>query len=84
MQLINEIEPHGRGFYGGCIGYIGLNGDFTQAITIRSFLSRNNTLIYQAGAGIVSQSVEASELEEVNNKLAALKRAIDTANELKN
>jgi len=84
MQLINEIEPHGRGFYGGCIGYIGLNGDFTQAITIRSFLSRNNTLIYQAGAGIVSQSVEVSELEEVNNKLAALKRAIDTANELKN
>jgi anthranilate synthase component 1 len=84
IQLIDEIESHGRGFYGGCIGYIGLNGDFTQAITIRSFLSKNNLLIYQAGAGIVSKSDEATELEEVNNKLAALKRAIDIANQLKN
>lgn len=84
MQLIDDIESHGRGYYGGCIGYIGLNGDFTQAITIRAFLSKNNTLIYQAGAGIVSLSDEATELEEVNNKLAALKRAIDAANELKN
>ena len=84
IQLIDEIESHGRGFYGGCIGYIGLNGDFTQAITIRSFLSKNNLLIYQAGAGIVSKSDEATELEEVKNKLAALKRAIDIANQLKN
>ncbi|MEN6618007.1 MAG: anthranilate synthase component I family protein [Rikenellaceae bacterium] len=84
MQLIDEIESHGRGYYGGCIGYIGLNGDFTQAITIRAFLSKNNTLIYQAGAGIVSKSDEATELEEVNTKLAALKCAIDAANELIN
>lgn len=84
MQLIGEMEPHPRGYYGGCIGYIGIHGDFTQAITIRAFLSKNNNLIYQAGAGIVSKSVEATELEEVNNKLAALKKAIDLACQLKN
>ncbi|GHT74159.1 anthranilate synthase component I [Bacteroidia bacterium] len=79
MELIREIEPHNRGAYGGCIGYIGLNGDLNQAITIRSFISKNNVLYYQAGAGIVSRSVETSELQEVNNKLGALKKAIDTA-----
>lgn len=84
LELIDEIESHGRGFYGGCIGYIGLNGDFNQAITIRSFLSKNNTLYYQAGAGIVAKSVEENELQEVNNKLAALKSALDMAVSLKN
>jgi len=79
MELIDLYENRGRGFYGGCIGYLGFNGDITQAITIRSFLSKNNTLYYQAGAGIVSESKEQSELEEVNNKLMALKRAIDLA-----
>jgi anthranilate synthase component 1 len=79
MELIRDIEKHDRGFYGGCIGYIGLNGDLNQAITIRSFLSKNNTLYYQAGAGIVNRSVESSELQEVNNKLGALKKAIDLA-----
>jgi anthranilate synthase component 1 len=79
MELIRDIEPHKRGAYGGCIGYIGLNGDLNQAITIRSFVSKNNVLYYQAGAGIVSRSNEESELQEVNNKLGALKKAIDTA-----
>ena len=84
MQLVRDIEPHGRGLYGGCIGYIGLDGSINQAITIRSFVSQGNVLYYQAGAGIVSSSVESSERQEVNNKLHALKRAIDAAAEMKN
>ena len=80
MQLIDEIEPHDRGPYGGCIGYIGFDGSFNQAITIRSFVSKENTLYYQAGAGIVVKSDEESELQEVNNKLGALKRAITPPN----
>ncbi|GHT62656.1 anthranilate synthase component I [Bacteroidia bacterium] len=84
MELIRDIEPHNRGAYGGCIGYIGLNGDLNQAITIRSFVSKNNVLYYQAGAGIVSRSKEESELQEVNNKLGALKKAIDIAETIKN
>lgn len=84
MQLISDIEKQDRGAYGGCIGYIGLNGDLNQAITIRSFVSRGNTLYYQAGAGIVSKSEPDKELEEVNNKLGALKKAIDLATILKN
>lgn len=84
MQLISEIEQHDRGAYGGCIGYIGLNGDLNQAITIRSFVSKGNTLYYQAGAGIVSKSEPEKELQEVNNKLGALKKAIDLAATLKN
>lgn len=79
MQLIDSIEPHDRGPYGGCLGYIGFDGSMNQAITIRSFVSKNNTLYYQAGAGIVAKSDEESELQEVNNKLAALKRAIQMA-----
>ena len=79
MQLIEQYEQTSRGFYGGCIGFIGLNGDVNQAITIRSFLSKNNRLYYQAGAGIVSESNEQKELEEVNNKLQALKSAIALA-----
>ncbi|MDR1526291.1 MAG: anthranilate synthase component I family protein [Dysgonamonadaceae bacterium] len=84
MELIRDIEPHNRGAYGGCIGYIGLNGDLNQAITIRSFISKNNVLYYQAGAGIVSRSNEESEWQEVNNKLGALKKAIDEAEKIIN
>ncbi len=79
MELIDSIENQNRGFYGGAIGYIGFNGDINHAIMIRSFLSRNNTLYYQAGAGIVAASVEENELNEVNNKLGALKAAIALA-----
>ena len=79
MQLITEIEKHNRGAYGGCIGFIGLNGNLNQAITIRTFVSRGNVLYYQAGAGIVAQSKDARELQEVNSKLGALKKAIDLA-----
>ena len=79
MQIISELEPHNRGAYGGCIGFIGLNGSLNQAITIRTFVSRNNTLWFQAGGGIVAKSDVESELQEVNNKLGALKRAIVSA-----
>ena len=79
MQLISELEPHNRGAYGGCIGFIGLNGSLNQAITIRTFVSRGNVLYYQAGAGIVAKSNDERELQEVNNKLGALKKAIDLA-----
>jgi anthranilate synthase component 1 len=79
MEIIDSLENQNRGFYGGAIGYIGFNGDINHAIMIRSFLSRNNTLYYQAGAGIVAASVEQSELNEVNNKLGAMKAAIATA-----
>ena len=84
MQLIDELEPTGREYYGGCIGQIGLNGSFNHAITIRTFLARNNTLIYQAGAGIVADSSEEKELDEVKNKLAALNTAIEMASNLNN
>lgn len=76
MQLISEYEPHNRGAYGGCIGYIGLDGSLNQAITIRTFVSRNGELWFQAGGGIVAKSNEEYELQEVNNKLGALRRAI--------
>lgn len=82
IQLIHQYEKHARGFYGGCIGFIGFNGDINTAITIRSFMSRNNTLHYQAGAGVVAASVPNNELEEVNNKLRALRKAIELANKL--
>lgn len=79
MQLINEIEPHSRVTYGGSIGFVGLNGNLNQAITIRSFLSHGNKLYYQAGAGIVARSVPENELQETNNKLGALVRALTYA-----
>ena len=79
MQLISEYEPHCRGAYGGCIGFIGLKGNLNQAITIRTFVSRNNTLTFQAGGGIVASSNEDYELREVGNKLGALRRAIELA-----
>ncbi len=82
MQLIDKYEKCRRGFYGGCIGLLGFNGDFNHAIMIRSFLSKNNRLFYQAGAGVVESSSEQSELQEVNNKLAALKVAIDRAEQV--
>lgn len=82
MQLISEYEPHSRGAYGGCIGFIGLNGTLNQAITIRTFVSRNNELWFQAGGGIVAKSNEEYELQEVNNKLGALKKAIILAEQM--
>jgi anthranilate synthase component 1 len=82
MQLISELEPHNRGAYGGCIGYIGLNGDLNQAIVIRTFISRNNELWFQAGSGVVAKSNDEYELNESNNKLAALVKAIHIAEKL--
>lgn len=76
MTLINQLENINRSFYGGAIGYLGFNNDFNHAIMIRTFLSKNNHLIYQAGAGVVSKSNPESELQEVNNKLGALRKAI--------
>lgn len=82
MQLIDEYEPTGRSYYGGAIGSIGFDGSCNHAIMIRTFLAKNNTLICQAGAGIVSASKPESELQEVNNKLNALKQAIELAQEI--
>jgi len=82
MQLISQYEPHCRGAYGGCIGVIGLDGTLNQAITIRTFVSRNGELWFQAGGGIVAKSNEEYELQEVNNKLGALRRAIEQATKL--
>ena len=82
MQLISEYEPHNRGAYGGCIGFIGFNKSLNQAITIRTFVSRNGELWFQAGGGIVAKSDEEYELQEVNNKLGALRRAILMAEEM--
>lgn len=79
MQLIDEYEPARRSFYGGAIGYVGFNGDCNHAIMIRTLLSRNNTLFLQAGAGVVAASQPESELQEVENKLNALKGAIRMA-----
>lgn len=82
MELIDTYEKGARGYYGGCIGYLGFNGDFNQAIMIRSFLSKNYRLYSQAGAGIVAKSSVENELQEVNNKLAALKQAIQYAEDI--
>ncbi len=79
MQIISELEPHCRGAYGGCVGYIGLSGELNQAITIRTFVSRNGELWMQAGGGIVAASDEERELQEVNNKLGALRKAVEMA-----
>jgi anthranilate synthase component 1 len=84
MQLINRFEVTSRGCYGGAIGFMGFNGDFNHAIMIRSFFSQNNTLFYQAGAGVVAKSEPAKELQEVNNKLEALRKAMDEAEAIKN
>ena len=82
MQLIDEYEKTSRSFYGGSIGFVGFDGSCNQAIMIRTFLSKNNTLFYQAGAGIVAKSSPENELQEVNNKLGALKKAILKAEKL--
>ena len=82
MELIDEYENIKRSFYSGAIGFMGFNGDFNHAIMIRSFLSKNNKLHYQAGAGIVADSDPQSELNEVNNKIAALRNAIKQAEEI--
>jgi anthranilate synthase component 1 len=79
MQLINEYETTARSYYGGAIGFVGFDGSVNHAIMIRTFLSRYNTLVYQAGAGVVAVSNPESELQEVNNKLNALKQAIKLA-----
>lgn len=79
MQLINDMEPHSRVTYAGCIGTFGFDGSINQAITIRSFLSKDNRLYSQAGAGVVSRSIPHNELLEVNNKLGALVKAVEYA-----
>lgn len=82
MELIDSYEPTSRSFYGGCLGFMGFNGSCNHAIMIRTFLSKNNTLFYQAGAGVVAASKPESELQEVNNKLNALKKAIERADSI--
>src|SRR5688572_4084057 len=82
MELIDSLETGSRSYYGGCIGFMGFNGSCHHAIMIRTFLSRDNTLIYQAGAGVVAASQPESELQEVNNKLNALKTSIKLAEEI--
>jgi len=82
MSLINKYENVNRSFYGGAIGFLGFDGSFNHAIMIRTFLSNENTLIYQAGAGVVSKSQAESELQEVNNKLAALRKAVVMAEKI--
>ena len=82
MQIISELEPHNRGAYGGCVGSIGFDGSLNQAITIRSFVSRGGELWFQAGGGIVAKSDPEYELQEVNNKLGALRKAIGLAAQL--
>lgn len=84
MELITSLEKHNRGAYGGCIGFIGFNGDLNQAIMIRTFVSRGNVLFYQAGAGVVALSNDERELQEVNSKLGALNKAIRQAEDLIN
>jgi anthranilate synthase component I len=79
MQLIDTIEPAARGFYGGAIGFIGLAGSLNHAIMIRSFASYRGKLVYQAGAGIVIDSVPEKELGEVKSKLSALRKALKIA-----
>jgi len=76
MTILDRNEPHGRGHYGGCIGFIGFNGDVVLGIMIRSFLSIGQTLAYQAGMGIVFDSDPESELAEAHTKLRALRLAI--------
>ncbi|RYZ21665.1 MAG: anthranilate synthase component I family protein [Chitinophagaceae bacterium] len=83
MQLIDEYEPTTRSFYGGAIGFVGFDGSCNHAIMIRTLLSKDNTLFLQAGAGVVAASNPESELQEVNNKLNALKAAIEKAATIK-
>ena len=82
IELIDGLEPTARSYYGGALGFMGFDGSCIHAIMIRSFLSRNNNLFYQAGAGVVASSVPQNELQEVNNKLGALKKAVIQAGEV--
>jgi anthranilate synthase component 1 len=82
MQLIDQYEGLGRNFYAGAIGYMGFNEEFNHAIMIRTFMAKNNNLYYRAGAGIVADSVPQSELNEVNNKIAALRKAMEMAKDI--
>lgn len=82
MTLINDYENVNRSFYGGAIGFLGFDGSFNHAIMIRTFLSKDNALIYQAGAGVVAKSSAESELQEVNNKLEALRKAMVLAEKI--
>lgn len=82
MTLIDRYENGKRSYYGGAIGYIGFNGDVNMAIMIRTFLSKNNLLTYQAGAGIVVNSNPQNERKEINNKIGALRKAINIAENL--
>uniref|UniRef100_UPI0028AE2E91 anthranilate synthase component I family protein n=1 Tax=Soonwooa sp. TaxID=1938592 RepID=UPI0028AE2E91 len=82
MQLIDDYEKTSRSFYAGCIGFVGFDGSCNQAIMIRTFLSKDNRLYYQAGAGLVAKSIPENELQEVNNKLGALKKAISKAEKM--
>jgi anthranilate synthase component 1 len=82
MQMINQCEPTARSFYGGAIGFVGFNASCNHAIMIRTLLSKDNTLFYQAGAGVVAASQPESELQEVNNKLNAIKMAIKMAEKI--
>ena len=82
MQLINEYENCNRSFYGGAIGFMDFEGNFNHAIIIRSFLSKNYELLFQAGAGIVSKSVPEKELQEIYNKLGALNTALEIAEKI--
>lgn len=82
LELINQYENQNRGFYGGAIGYFGFDGSVNHAICIRSFMSKQHQLYYQAGAGVVVDSDEESELQEVTNKLGALKQSLIKAEQL--
>lgn len=82
LTLLDEYEGQQRSFYSGAIGFMGFNGDFNHAIMIRSFLSKQNTLHYQAGGGIVVDSDPETELQEVNHKIAALRKALELAETL--
>ena len=82
MELIEKYEPTPRGYYGGAIGFMDFEGNFNHAIMIRTFLSKNHQLQYQAGAGIVAASDAASELQETYNKLGALTKALSLAEDI--
>ncbi|MEH6513407.1 MAG: chorismate-binding protein, partial [Maribacter arcticus] len=82
MQLIEKYEKTSRGYYGGAIGFMDFNGNFNHAIMIRTFLSKNHELHYQAGAGIVAASNPESELQETYNKLGALTKALEIAEDI--
>lgn len=83
MKIIDKCENQRRGYYGGAIGFFDFRGRFNHAIMIRTFLCKANTLYFQAGAGIVAVSDEEKELQEVSNKLGALRKAIEMAGEIK-